>query len=322
MLSGKDLLVATKEYAVEKRLLSWYHTTITILCIFLFAGGLFLALPVYVKLLFSILLGLTAVRMFVIYHDYLHNAILHKSFLANVIFTIVGIIMLAPKSIWKRSHDYHHKHNSKLFSASIGSYPIMTKEKFAQADKKERALYLFTRHPLTISFGYIFMFIYGMCVNSFLSSPRRHMDSLLSLVIHFSVIVYLIITGKWMLLFLLVIIPSLITFGLGSYLFYAQHNFPGVTFKENQKWDYVDAALDSSSYMKMNRVMEWFTANIGYHHIHHLNARIPFYRLPEVMQKMPELQQPKTTSLKLNDIVACFNLKVWDPAENRMVGIQ
>jgi omega-6 fatty acid desaturase (delta-12 desaturase) len=106
---------------------------------------------------------------------------------------------------------------------------------------------------------------------------------------------------------------------LGAYLFYAQHNFPGVSFRTNKDWNYAKAALESSSYMKMNPVMQWVTANIGYHHVHHLNAKIPFYRLPEAMEKLPELQEVKTTTLQIRDIVACLKLKVWDPEENRMV---
>lgn len=74
--------------------------------------------------------------------------------------------------------------------------------------------------------------------------------------------------------------------------------------------------------MKMNPVMQWFTANIGFHHIHHLNARIPFYRLPEVMKAIPELQNVKRTSLSPKDILACFKLKVWDSVEGKMVGLQ
>ena len=104
-----------------------------------------------------------------------------------------------------------------------------------------------------------------------------------------------------------------------SYLFYAQHNFPGVVFRKNQDWNYADAALLSSSYMKMNPIMQWFTANIGFHHIHHLNAKIPFYRLPDVMKAIPELQNAKTTSLRLSDIKECLKLKVWDPELNKMV---
>ncbi|HRD37488.1 MAG TPA: fatty acid desaturase, partial [Bacteroidia bacterium] len=108
---------------------------------------------------------------------------------------------------------------------------------------------------------------------------------------------------------------------MGAYLFYAQHNFPGVTFKGNEEWTYEGAALESSSYMDLNPFMHWVTANIGYHHVHHMNARIPFYRLPEVMKALPELQNAKKTSLKPKDIIACFKLKVWDFEKQQMVGV-
>jgi acyl-lipid omega-6 desaturase (Delta-12 desaturase) len=74
--------------------------------------------------------------------------------------------------------------------------------------------------------------------------------------------------------------------------------------------------------MRMNRIMAWFTANIGYHHVHHLNARIPFYRLPEVVKAVPELQQPKTTSLSPVDIIRCLRLKVYDVEQQRLVGLR
>ena len=84
-------------------------------------------------------------------------------------------------------------------------------------------------------------------------------------------------------------------------------------------WTYEKAAMESSSYMKTTPMMAWFTANIGYHHIHHLNARIPFYRLPEVLREMPELQKPKTTSLNPFEIIRCLRLKVWDVEAQRMI---
>ncbi len=71
--------------------------------------------------------------------------------------------------------------------------------------------------------------------------------------------------------------------------------------------------------MKLNRLMRWFTGNIGYHHIHHLNVRIPFYRLPEAMSAIPELQSPATTTLSFRDIRACFRCCLWDPELQRMV---
>jgi acyl-lipid omega-6 desaturase (Delta-12 desaturase) len=86
-----------------------------------------------------------------------------------------------------------------------------------------------------------------------------------------------------------------------------------------QSWNYYRAALHSSSYLRLNRLMQWFTGNIGYHHIHHLNVRIPFYRLPEAMAAIPELQSPITTSLAREDIIACFRSSLWDEARQRMV---
>ncbi len=88
-------------------------------------------------------------RVFIIFHDYQHHTILQKSPLAKVLFTVFGVYMITPPSIWKRSHDHHHNHNSKLFSASIGSYPIMTKRKFEEASKSEQRSYLAVRYPLT-----------------------------------------------------------------------------------------------------------------------------------------------------------------------------
>ena len=108
---------------------------------------------------------------------------------------------------------------------------------------------------------------------------------------------------------------------LGAYLFYAQHNFPNVKFKNNVEWSYAHAALESSSYMAMNPFLNWVTANIGYHHVHHLNARIPFYRLPEAMASIPELQQANVTTLKPSEIIRCLRLKLWDPEQNRMISL-
>ena len=106
----------------------------------------------------------------------------------------------------------------------------------------------------------------------------------------------------------------------GAYLFNAQHNFPEMDVQPRHEWEYTHAALHSSSYMKTGPIMGWLTGNIGYHHVHHLNPGIPFYRLPEAMKGIPELQTPHATSLHPKDIVACFQQKLWDPEQQVMVG--
>ncbi len=320
--SGKELILATKAYAKEDRRKSWrYMLSAFFLLVVLQVTAL--AAPWFiVQLIAGLAQGLVIIRFFVIYHDYLHHTILQKSWWANAIMTLFGLYIMAPKSIWKRSHDYHHKHNSKLFSASIGSYPVATRKKFERMTKWERRQYLMIRHPLTILLGYISMFMYGMCINSLLSSPRRHLDSLLSLIIHAAFITLVVVFLGWPSYIAGILLPFFISTAVGAYLFYAQHNFPGVIFKSNEDWAYETAALQSSSYMKTNALWSWVTANIGYHHIHHLNSRIPFYRLPEAMAGIPELQQATTTSLSVRDIKACLRLKIWDPELGKMVGLK
>ena len=322
MLLGKNLILATKPFAAEIRTRSWFYTISTLSLLILALGGALLIPVMLLKLSCSVFAGLLLIRMFIIYHDHQHHTILTKSAAADVIMTIFGMYMLSPTSIWKRSHDHHHNHNSKLFSASIGSYPIVTKNKYLEMTPAQKFTYLAIRHPVTVVLGYVSMFIVGMCLRSFISNPRKHYDSVIALILHFTVAVLLFVFMGWQAWFFVFFLPFFIAFAIGAYLFYAQHNFPGVEFYENKNWVYEKAALESSSFIKMNPAMEWFTGNIGYHHIHHLNSKVPFYRLPEVMKHFVELQNCKTTSLKLKAICACFKLKVWDQENNRMIGVK
>lgn len=322
MRTGRDLTLATRPFAVEVQWKSRLCALSTLALLILFSAGTSWGFHPAARILSSICTGLVLVRMFVIYHDYQHHSILRKSISADIIFTLFGLYILAPPSIWKRSHDYHHTHNSKLFTADIGSYPIYTRQKFLNASKSERLAYLAARHPLTIAFGYVTMFIYGMCIRSFLSSPGRHYDSLIALLLHCALAVSIAVWLGWQALLLSIIVPFSIAGAIGAYLFYAQHNFPGATFKGNIEWSYDSAALESSSYLVMNPFWRWVTANIGYHHIHHINSRIPFYRLPEAMENIPELQKANSTTLYPADIFRCLRLKVWDPDANRMIPLR
>jgi len=322
MLTGKELILATKPFAKEIRWKSWYYTLTTL---FLLVGTLLGSTyieNIFIRILCSFFSAMLLSRMFIIFHDYQHHTILRGSLPANLIFTIFGIYMITPPNIWKRSHDHHHNNNAKLFSASIGSYPIMTKQKFMEASKAEKFGYLAVRHPLNMFFAYFTTFSYGMCIQSFLSSPKRHWDSAAVLLLHWSFGAFLWVHFGFVTFILTFLLPFFLSHMLGAYLFYAQHNFPGAKYKNNTEWSYTHAALESSSYMDLNPFMQWVTANIGFHHIHHLNSKIPFYRLPEAMAAIPELQDPKVTSLMPSDIIACLRLKVWDPEKNSMVGYE
>jgi omega-6 fatty acid desaturase (delta-12 desaturase) len=152
-------------------------------------------------------------------------------------------------------------------------------------------------------------------------NPRKHADAALAFVLHAALVAALAYYDAATLV-LAVMLPFAIAMALGSYLFYAQHNFPDVKLCDEADWSYVHAALHSSSFIRMGRLMRWFTGNIGYHHVHHLNARIPFYRLPEAMAGIAELQSPGATSLECRDVLACLRLKLWDRRKNRLVSFQ
>lgn len=320
MRSGKELLAASKAYACEHKLRSWAEVLSTLaLSALAFSIILWAPVSIWFKIPISIINGLLYVRVFVIYHDYQHRAILQNSTLAVWLMRAVGVYVLAPEMVWKRTHEYHHNNNSKLSISGIGSYPTVCTKRYKTLTKKQKLIYLVNRHPATILLGYITLFIYWLNLKSFVQSPSKHIDSLLALVLHFAIGFAIWYNLGTTLLLLGWIVPFSITFGMGAYLFYCQHNFPGATFRENQDWTYDNAALSSTSYMVMSPVMHWFTGNIGYHHVHHLNSRIPFYRLYEVMQDMPELQNVGKTSWKISDMIACFQLKLWDAEKGKLI---
>ncbi len=313
------MILATKKFATEDRFKSWFYTISTLLFLVLSFIGALYSFPIAIRITCSLLTSLLLLRMFMLYHDFLHKAILKRSRIAQAIFTIYGLYTLNPPSIWKRSHDHHHKHNSKLHTSNIGSFPILCKEAFLELTKSERTNYLFIRHPLTIAAGYIFAFMWGMCMLSLIRNLGKHWDSALALIFHFGIGIGIFISFGWLSLLLAFLLPAIISSGFGSYLFYAQHNFPTSTFEDKENWTYAKAALQSSSYMKMNPVMHWFTGSIGYHHIHHINALIPFYRLKEVHQAFPEFKAAKTTSMNPIEMWRCLQIKVWDAEQNRML---
>lgn len=317
MRTGSDLVRATKPF-VKEDWRSWWHLWSTLAVLIVLMGVTCLDVSWLLRLPCSIVAGLVMVRVFVIYHDYQHGTILRGSLLAGAIMKAYGLLTLNPPSIWNRSHNHHHKHNAKILSAGIGSFPLMTTDGYAKASRMERLKYALVRHPLTILMGYYTVFFYGMCVRSLVVNPKQHFDSGISVILHLTLVVLLAIFAPAILLFTL-LVPYMVGAAVGAYLFYAQHNFPDAKYQERGDWNYVFGALNSSSYITMNPLMRWFTANIGYHHIHHLNARIPFYRLPEAMAAIEELQSPGTISLTPWDIFRCLRLKLWNPEKKRMV---
>ncbi|MCA9621857.1 MAG: fatty acid desaturase [Myxococcales bacterium] len=317
---GKALIDATRPYADEIRWLSWFHLLSGLA---LMGGGMTAAVmlgPWWARLLASVLVALCMLKLFIVYHDYMHRALLKRSAVAKAIMHLFGYFILAPPAIWKRTHDYHHANTAKMVGSQIGSFPTMSKPMYERLSKRNQLLYRLARHPLNILFGWLTVFLLGMCVRPFVTKPKENADAGIALVIYGGIAAVMIYFLGLPAYLLAVLLPHAIAAAIGSYMFYAQHNFPGITIRSRHDWSYTDAALQASSYMKMGAVMEWFSGNIGYHHVHHLNSSIPFYNLPKAMAGVPELQTPAETSLGIGDILRCLELKVWDADAGEMVG--
>lgn len=317
---GRDLLRATDAYAVDSRSRSWMHLTVTLT---LLGGSLALAAlaPWWpVRLVGSLLAALVFVRAFILFHDFMHGAILRGSKLAEAIFFGLGMVLMTPPNAWRYGHNYHHKHVGKLSESSTGSFPILTTEMWRQATSGQKLFYRISRHPLTILFAFFTVFAYSICITNFRRAPRKYWDSLPALAFHAIGAPLLAWFGGAQLFLFVYAIPLLVASALGAYLFYAQHNFVGMQVPSEDEWEYHDASVATSSYLETGALMRFFTGNIGFHHVHHLNAQIPFYRLPQVMAEFPELQNPVKTTLRPGDVLGCLRLKLWDPAQGRMVG--
>ena len=304
--ADRDLFKATLPFSVESVKTSWWVVGSTFLLLLASLCGAALA-PVWpLRLLFSVFSALLMVRAFITYHDYMHNAILSRSRIARWLFRLYSALALTPPRSWKHSHNYHHGHVGKLDAANDGAFAMMTTDMWREASLLKRVAYRVERHPLTILAGYFTIFFLSITLLPFLRNPARNWDSLLVLLGHVGLIAALWIFGGFHVAFFVVLLPMTIASMIGSYLFFAQHSFEEMRILPTETWTSRRAAMESSSYLKLNKVMRWFTGNIGYHHVHHLNARIPFYRLPEAMDAIEELQSPATITLSLKDIRACF----------------
>jgi omega-6 fatty acid desaturase (delta-12 desaturase) len=318
--SAREVLAATRPFAREQRWRSWwvFVTTFTIM------GGLLVIAATApwwgLQLLASMTAGMVLVRAFIIYHDYLHGAMLRRSWLARIVMFAFGYLMLTPARTWRSSHNHHHAHVGIAEAANSGTFPLMTVAMWRKASRWQRFVYRLSRNPVTIAGAYVTVFAFDLTLSPFLMQPLKKWDSALALALHAGVIAVLWTFLGLGVAFFAFVLPIALAGALGAYLFYVQHNYPGMAVIGADAWDNHRASLTTCSHLRVGRVMSWITGDIGLHHVHHLNLSIPFYRLREAMAAVPELQQPVTTTMRPWDVLACLRLKLWDERSGRMVG--
>jgi omega-6 fatty acid desaturase (delta-12 desaturase) len=329
MKQALELVHAAGAFAVEDRARSWRLLLSTVA---LQVGALIATAwaPVWLKPLGSLLIALIMVRLFIFVHDAGHDAIFDGSPLGRAAIFAIGVYTLTPPGAWREVHDLHHVTNGQPLGLPFGQYrpPQMLfrhtdVHTWNQIGRWDRLRYRFLRSPLLILFGWLVFFAFGSCIMPFSRAPRKHWTGPVVLALNTTGMVLVGILLGVSSMFWLVVLPTVVCAWIGVYMFMAQHRFPDAAPAGTpDQADLLEGALHSSSFFEMSPVMHWFTGNIGYHHVHHLNEKIPFYRLPEAMAAIPELHQPLRTSFRLADMLGVFRSHLWDPDAQRMVSFR
>jgi omega-6 fatty acid desaturase (delta-12 desaturase) len=315
----RELQLATRPFARLSAARSWWYIASTFTLLLAGLGGAILTPWWPLRVAASVFGTLMLVRTFILYHDFMHGAILPGSRLARVIFYSYGAVNLTPPRSWRDSHNFHHANVGRIAGSDVGAFPLMTTEMWRGSSRTRRLAYRLTRHPLTILCAYVTIFFFSVTLQPLLRRPSRYWDSAMALLAHGTAVAALLIFAGFEALLFGLLLPMVVAGALGGYLFYAQHSFPGMRILRDDEWTPFRGALVSSSYLRLGPVLRWFTGNIGFHHVHHLNSLIPFSRLPQAMAAIPELQHPTVTTLTPRAVAACFRVNLWDEASGRMV---
>jgi omega-6 fatty acid desaturase (delta-12 desaturase) len=267
----------------------------------------------------SVLAAAFLIRVFVISHDCGHGSFF-RSKAANAFWgSITSALPFLPYHAWRHYHALHHAHSGDLDNRGVGDIVTRTVEEYQALSRWQRLLYRLYRHPAVMfGLGPLFTFVVAYRFWRRGSDRRVRMS-----VIRTNIVLALAVAGMAFLIgpkaLLLVQLPIMYVAGaMGIWLFYVQHQFEGVYWERQENWSYLDQALGGSSYYALPRVLQWFTGNIGFHHVHHLGARIPNYRLEKCHNELALFRDVRPISLV--DSRKCLRFRLWDEQSRRLIG--
>jgi omega-6 fatty acid desaturase (delta-12 desaturase) len=233
------------------------------------------------------------------------------------------VLTLTPYDFWRRSHALHHATAGNLSKRGIGDVDTLTVAEYEEKTPFQRFLYRLYRTPLVllgIGPAYLFLLRNRLPVG-FMRSGWRPWVSALGTNVAIAAVAAAVIwqIGFWP--FVAVHLPiTLVAATGGVWLFYVQHQFEHTSWDDDENWSFHDAALHGSSHYDLPPVLRWLTANIGIHHVHHLSSRIPFYRLPEVLQAHPQFAN--VSRITIRDSLRTVRLRLWDEQARRLVSFR
>jgi omega-6 fatty acid desaturase (delta-12 desaturase) len=267
----------------------------------------------------AVLAGGFLIRVFIISHDCGHGSFFASTRANDALGFITGVLTFTPFYHWRWEHAIHHSSSGDLDRRGTGDVWTLTVEEYLAASRWKRFSYRLARNPI-ILFGlaplYLFL-IHQRFPNGKAGRRERHS-------VWFTNLALTALAGGLIWLFglkaylLLQLIVLMVAGSVGIWLFYVQHQFEGVYWERKAEWDYSLAALQGSSFYKLPKVLQWFSGNIGFHHIHHLSPRIPNYNLEKCHRAEPLFQTVKPVTLFSS--FKSFTFRLWDEQRRKLVG--
>jgi omega-6 fatty acid desaturase (delta-12 desaturase) len=267
----------------------------------------------------AILAGGFLIRVFIIFHDCGHGSFFPSQRANNILGFLTGVLTWSPYSQWRAEHAAHHATSGDLDRRGVGDIWTLTVEEYLALPRRKRLAYRLARQPaLLFLFAPLFtFFIKHRFVRAGASERERRSVfwtnvAVLAMAVGLSCVFGL----KAFCIIQLVILA--VAGGVGFWLFYVQHQFEGVYWERRQDWDFTTAALQGSSFYKLPKVLQWFSGNIGFHHVHHLSSRIPNYNLERCHQAHPLFSSVKAVTLLAS--FKSFTFRLWDEQRRELVG--
>jgi omega-6 fatty acid desaturase (delta-12 desaturase) len=263
------------------------------------------------------------VRLFILQHDCGHGTLFARRGVNDWIGRVIGVFTLTPYDYWRRTHAIHHASAGNLDKRGVGDVDTLTVREYRALSWFGRARYRLYRHPV-VMFGlgpaWLFLCQYRLPIGLMRAGAQPWISTIatnLGIAVPVIAMIWLIGLAP----FLLVQVPiTLMAATAGVWLFYVQHQFEETHWSEQGDWSFQHAALHGSSHYDLPAPLRWITGNIGIHHIHHLSATIPFYRLPEVLRDHPDLRD--VSRITLLESLKCVRLVLWDESARRLVSFR
>ncbi|MBU6133539.1 fatty acid desaturase [Staphylococcus xylosus] len=292
--------------------------TIIPLLALLVASGFLYQVHWSLAIISSICASIFLIRTFIIFHDACHGSYLKKQKHNDLLGNVTGFLTFFPYRKWRREHLMHHAGSGNLEKRGIGDIWVMTVEEYQASSPFKRLTYRCYRNPFVMFvLGPFFLVFVSNRFNVKGAKIKERTNTWLnniSLLVIYGSLIYLLGASQFFAIFApMVFISGMI----GIWLFYIQHTFEDSYFEESSEWDYVKAAIDGSSYYKLPKFIQWVTGNIGYHHVHHLNPRIPNYALEATHDNVTPLHH--ATSITITESFASLKFKLYDESHKRFI---